>query len=46
MDRSLLLVSIADERAAFASEIIRSVVELDGITPVARAPEHIAGLAA
>jgi len=46
MDRSLLLVSIAGERAAFASEIIRSVVELDGITPVARAPEHIAGLAA
>jgi len=46
MDRSLLLVSIAGERAAFASEIIRSVVELDGITPVPRAPEHIAGLAA
>ncbi len=46
MDRSLLLVSIADERAAIASEIIRSVVELDRITPVPRAPEHIAGLAA
>ena len=46
MDRSLLLVSIAGERAAVASEIIRSVVELDGITPVPRAPEHISGLAA
>jgi len=46
MDRSLLLVSIAGERAAVASEIIRSVVELDGVTPVPRAPEHIAGLAA
>ena len=46
MDRSLLLVAIAGERAAIASEIIRSVVELDGITPVPRAPEHIAGLAA
>ena len=46
MDRSLLLVSIAGERAAFASEIIRSVVELDSITPVPRAPAHIAGLAA
>lgn len=46
MDRSLLLVSICGERAAIASEIIRSVVELEAITPVPRAPEHIAGLAA
>jgi purine-binding chemotaxis protein CheW len=46
MDRSLLLVSIAGERAAIASEIIRSVVELDGVTPVPRSPDHIAGLAA
>lgn len=46
MDRSLLLVSIAGERAGFASEIIRSVVELDRITPVPRAPDHIPGLAA
>ena len=46
MDRSLLLVSIAGERAAIASEIIRSVVELDAVTPVHRSPEHIAGLAA
>jgi purine-binding chemotaxis protein CheW len=46
MDRSLLLVSIAGERAAIASEIIRSVVEIEGVTPVPRAPDHIAGLAA
>jgi len=46
MDRSLLLVSIAGERAAIASEIIRSVVELDAVTSVPRSPEHIAGLAA
>ena len=46
MDRSLLLVSIAGERAAIASEIIRSVVELDAVTPVPRSPEHSAGLAA
>jgi purine-binding chemotaxis protein CheW len=45
MDRSLLLVSIAGERAAIASEIIRSVVELEAITPVPRSPDHIAGLA-
>jgi purine-binding chemotaxis protein CheW len=46
MDHTLLLVSIAGERAAIASDIIRSVVELDVITPVPRSPEHIAGLAA
>jgi purine-binding chemotaxis protein CheW len=46
MDRSLLLVSIAGERAAIASEIIRSVVEIEAVTPVPRAPEHIDGLAA
>ena len=46
MDRTLLHVSIAGERAAIASDIIRSVVELDVITPVPRSPEHIAGLAA
>ena len=46
MDRSLLIVSIAGEHAAIASDIIRSVVELDDITPVPRSPEHIAGLAA
>ena len=46
MDRTLLLISVAGERAAIASDIIRSVVELDAITPVPRSPEHIAGLAA
>ena len=46
MDRSLLLVSIDDELAAIDSVIIRSVVELQAITPVPCAPEHIAGLAA
>lgn len=46
MDRSLLLVSIGGERAAVASEIIRSVVELEAVTAVPRAPEHVAGLAA
>ena len=46
MDHSLLLVSICGELAGIDSAIIRSVVELDAITPVPRAPEHIAGLAA
>ena len=46
MDRSLLLVTIAGERAAIAAEIIRSVVELELVTPVPKAPDHISGLAA
>jgi purine-binding chemotaxis protein CheW len=45
-DQSLLLVTICDERAAIASDNIRSVVELDAVTPVPRSPGHIAGLAA
>lgn len=46
MDRSLLLVSIDGELAAIDSVVIRSVVELEAVTPVPGAPEHIAGLAA
>ncbi|HEX5397030.1 MAG TPA: chemotaxis protein CheW [Candidatus Limnocylindria bacterium] len=46
MDQSLLLVSICGELAGIDSAIIRSVVELESITPVPRAPDHIAGLAA
>jgi purine-binding chemotaxis protein CheW len=46
MDQSLLLVSICGELAGIDSAIIRSVVELEAITPVPRAPDHIAGLAA
>jgi purine-binding chemotaxis protein CheW len=46
MDQSLLLVSIGGELAGIDSAIIRSVVELDAITPVPRAPAHIPGLAA
>ena len=46
MDRSLLLVRIAGEMAALDSARIQSVVELDAVTPVPRAPTHVAGLAA
>ncbi|MXO59805.1 chemotaxis protein CheW [Altererythrobacter salegens] len=45
-ERSLLLVRIAGEMAAIESERIQSVVELDNITPVPRAPAHVVGLAA
>ena len=46
MDQSLLLVRIGEELAGIDAAIIRSVVELEAITPVPRAPGHIAGLAA
>jgi purine-binding chemotaxis protein CheW len=46
MDRSLLLVTIGGELAALDSGVVRSVVELEAVTPVSRAPQHILGLAA
>jgi purine-binding chemotaxis protein CheW len=46
VDRSLLLVTIGGELAALDSAVVRSVVELEAITPVSRAPRHILGLAA
>ena len=46
MDQSLLLVTIAGERAALDSKRIQSVVELENVTPVPRAPGHVPGLAA
>lgn len=46
MDRALLLVLIGGELAALDSAVVRSVVELEAITPVPCAPAHIAGLAA
>lgn len=46
MDNSLLLVRIAGEMAALESARIQSVVELDAVTSVPRAPRHVSGLAA
>lgn len=46
MEQSLLLVRIAGEMAALESSRIQSVVELDLVTSVPRAPAHVAGLAA
>ena len=45
-EQTLLLVSIAGERAALDSALIQSVVELEAVTGVPRAPHHVAGLAA
>jgi purine-binding chemotaxis protein CheW len=46
MDNLHLLASIAGERVAFDATAIESVVEIDALTPVPRAPVHVAGLAA
>jgi purine-binding chemotaxis protein CheW len=46
MTELLLIVHIAGERVAIASEDVESVVELEGLTPVPRAARHVAGLSA
>lgn len=46
MDALYLLVTIAGQRVALASQPVESVVELETIVPVPRVPAHIAGLSA
>ena len=46
MNELLLIVTIAGERVAFPAAAVESVVELDTLIPVPRAPPHIAGLSA
>jgi purine-binding chemotaxis protein CheW len=46
MAELLLVAVIAGERVAIPAADVESVVELDGIAPVPRAPAHLAGLAA
>jgi purine-binding chemotaxis protein CheW len=41
-----LIVMLAGERVALLADDVDSVVEIERITPVPRAPRHIAGLAA
>jgi purine-binding chemotaxis protein CheW len=42
----LLIVSIAGSRVALPAAAVESVVELDTLIPVPRAPAHLAGLSA
>jgi purine-binding chemotaxis protein CheW len=42
----LLVVTIGGERVAFPAAAVESVVELDTLIPVPRAPAHVAGLSA
>lgn len=46
MNELLLIVTIAGSRVAFPAAAVESVVELDALIPVPRAPAHIAGLSA
>jgi purine-binding chemotaxis protein CheW len=45
MSPTMLIVRIAGETVAFSADAVESVVDLDAITPVPRAPPHVAGLA-
>lgn len=42
----LLIVGIAGRRVALRAAEVHSVVELDALTPIPRAPAHVAGLSA
>ena len=42
----LLLVTLAGERVALPASRIEAVVEIDNVTPVPRAADHVAGLTA
>ncbi|WP_265563018.1 chemotaxis protein CheW [Sphingomicrobium arenosum] len=42
----LLIVSIGGSRVAFDAAMVESVIELDTLSPVPRAPKHLAGLSA
>jgi purine-binding chemotaxis protein CheW len=46
MNELLLVVSIAGSRVAMPAAAVESVVELDTLIPVPRAPSHLAGLSA
>ena len=46
MNELLLIVAIAGNRVAFPAARVESVVELDTLIPVPRAPAHLAGLSA
>lgn len=46
MNELLLIVTIAGSRVALPAAAVESVVELDTLIPVPRAPTHVAGLSA
>lgn len=46
MSELLLIITLAGERVAILAADVESVVEIEGLTPVPRAPAHVAGLSA
>lgn len=46
MNELVLIVTIAGQRVALPAAAVESVVELDALIPVPRAPPHVAGLSA
>lgn len=46
MNELLLIVTIAGQRVALLAAEVQSVIEIGALTPVPRAPRHIAGLSA
>lgn len=46
MNGLLLLVRLGGQRVAVRAELVESVAEIEAITPVPRAAQHVAGLAA
>jgi purine-binding chemotaxis protein CheW len=46
MNSLYLIARLAGQQVAIAAGDIQSVVEIEGLTPVPRAPRHVAGLAA
>jgi purine-binding chemotaxis protein CheW len=46
MTELLLIAKIAGQRVAIRADDVESVVEIEGLTPIPRAAEHVAGLTA
>ncbi|MEO1922865.1 MAG: chemotaxis protein CheW [Sphingomonadaceae bacterium] len=46
MNQLLLIVTIADREVGICAAEVNSVIALDGVTPVPRAPDYIPGLTA
>lgn len=46
MNDLLLVVAMAGRTVALPGHAVHSVIELEGLTPIPRAPAHVAGLAA
>ena len=46
MTELLLIIALAGERVAIRADDVEAVVEIEGLAPIPRAPDHVAGLAA